>query len=979
MNVTDNLKLLRDYADNGDETAFRELVKRYVDLVYSAALRRVGGDAGLAQDVTQTVFTDLARKAKSLRNVELLGGWLHRHTGFVASNMVRSEQRRQIREQEAAQMNATHDSPDSIWQQLAPMLDDTIESLESEDRQAVLLRFFERHDFRHIGNALGVSDDAAQKRVSRAVEKLRGLLTARGVTLSVVLLSSILAGRVIGAAPAGLAGSVAGIALSGAAGGGLGLMLFNLTKSLSFKIAVVGTVAAVGVWLFLPRHSNSTSEPRGQLNSVTALVETTNVPLATGESPITASASQASSTNAVGKVLSLTIIAADSGQPVPNAELDYWLFEEGNIKHRKPLVADRFGACKVPVPDDTTHLILVSERDGFAETLLEWRPDHGEQIPAQYTLQLARAVPIGGQVVDPDGNPVAGATIGIGNRTEAGSETRPQSDDFGWPYYVTTKTDTQGHWQINRIGKGALRTITGAARHPDFVRSDIVPYNRSPEINTQLLAGTYITTLGRAVTVRGVVKGPDGQPVPNARVLVGIDGEENSREGKSENDGTFSIKGCQPSKGLITGDAKGFAATTMHVELTNNCGPFELILRQGKVVKLRVVDEDGNPVPKAQVYFNHFPEGFGGKETTPTQVEFSQQTDANGRLEWDSAPPDEKLGFDISANSFLGKNSVDVPADGIEHIITLQSGLTIAGTVVDAGTGRPIPCFRIITGWPNVGSFENTTNFTWSTIDRFWLNFSGGKFQYTYDEEVIGRVKDPTYVFKIEAEGYAPFITRCVRATERSVRFDVALARAATTKITVLSPDGRPEANVDIGLVSPGARLHLVPGGLSHENIQSGGTILLTDKQGEFGLPPDSTITTVIAAVPQGYAEATPAQLQADPVMNLLPWGRLEGTYLVNGQPATSKTLSIWYSSEVGFDSISCDGMAFKTKTDSEGRFAFAKVPAGNHEVTLIVGDMNSGWSESPLQKVTVVAGETTTITIGSSNQTDQANSNSTN
>src|SRR5215469_10752362 len=182
MNLTDNLKLLRDYADNGNEAAFRELVKRYVDLVYSAALRRVGGDAELAQDVTQTVFTDLARKAKSLRNVEMLSGWLHRHTGFVASNMVRSEHRRQIREQEAAQMNATHDSPDSVWQQLAPMLDDTIESLEPEDRQAILLRFFERQDFRHIGSAMGVSDDAAQNRVSRELEKLRGLLTGRGIT-----------------------------------------------------------------------------------------------------------------------------------------------------------------------------------------------------------------------------------------------------------------------------------------------------------------------------------------------------------------------------------------------------------------------------------------------------------------------------------------------------------------------------------------------------------------------------------------------------------------------------------------------------------------------------------------------------------------------------------------------------------------------------------------------------------------------------
>ena len=103
-------------------------------------------------------------------------------------------------------MNATlSESPDSLWQQLEPVLDETIEQLEPPDRQAILLRFFERRDFRSIGNALGISDDTAQKRVSRAIEKLRSLLVERGVTLSVVLLSALLAGRVINAAPVDLA------------------------------------------------------------------------------------------------------------------------------------------------------------------------------------------------------------------------------------------------------------------------------------------------------------------------------------------------------------------------------------------------------------------------------------------------------------------------------------------------------------------------------------------------------------------------------------------------------------------------------------------------------------------------------------------------------------------------------------------------------------------------------------------------------
>jgi RNA polymerase sigma factor (sigma-70 family) len=971
MNLTDSLKLLRDYADRGDEGAFRQLVEQYLDLVYSTAVRRVGGDAGLAQDVTQAVFTDLARKASSLRQVEMLGGWLHRHTGFVASNMVRSEQRRQVREQEAAQMNAISDSPDSLWQQMAPVLDDTIESLEPSDRQAVLLRFFERRDFRHIGNALGISDDAAQKRVSRALEKLRALLTERGVTLSVILLSSLLAGRVVMAAPAGMAGNVARIALSGTAAGGLGVALLKLTKAHAFKIALGGVAAATAIWLLASHRSTSTHEITPPVNSVVATTISTNTPKGNASST-TASAPSAVDTNATGKILLLNVVAADSGKPVPDVELDYWLWINGNVDHKKSLMATRMGVCKVSVPDDTTELILVSERDGFADTLLEWHPDHGEQIPAQYTLRVARAVPIGGTVVGPDGNPVAGAEVGFNNRPDPGLQTYPQSDDFGWPFWITATSDAQGHWQINRISKQAIRTIDGYATHPEFVASLAASPSRDFEAATQFLAGTYIFRLGHAAIVQGIVKDPDGNPVPNASVLVGQVGYLGSRTGKTSSDGTFSLPECLPGTNTITAGARGYAAATLEIDLTSNSGPFDLVLQPAHVLKLRVVDTDGNPVPHATVYLNTFLNGPEfGQRPAPLQIDFNRDTGADGRLEWDEAPAGD-LPLGVYVQGYMRNDDLKFRADGVEHVITLQHGFAISGTVSDATTGQPIPHFRIITGWPNINPIEHTTNATWSPIDRFWLSFDGGKFQYTYDETPIGNVKDPTYVFKFEADGYAPFISRCVPATEGSARFDVALVPAVPTEITVLSPDGTPEANVDIGLVSPGTRLSLIPGGLSRENIQSGGSLLQTDDQGQFALPPDSTITKVVAAGPHGYAEVTPAELAANPMIQMAPWGRLEGTYLTNGVPAVGWTLSIGFGPGGGLNLVSCDSQAFRTTTDSQGRFAFAEVPPGNRQVTLIQpfqADFNRGWSEWPLQSFSADPGETTTITIDKTNE----------
>ena len=452
-----SIKLLRDYAESGDEAAFRELVGRYIDLVYSTAVRRVGGDADLARDVAQVVFTDLAHKAKSLRDVELLGGWLHRHTGFVASTIVRGERRRQAREQETAAMNALQDSPDSLWQQMAPLLDETIDGLEAPDRQAIMLRFFERRDFRSVGAALGISDDAAQKRVTRAVEKLRELLASRGVTLTLALLSSFMAGRAVSAAPAGLALEVAKAALAGAASAtGITLALAKLAGSLSFKVALGAVALGAAAWLLLPGRSTQRPGPTRQGTTVAELRNKEGAAAPAAQSPLTATGPDSTLAGVPTNQLVLTIVAADVAKPVPGVQLDYWLWERGKVAHKQPLQADRFGVCAVPVPDGTTELLLVSRSDGFADTRLDWRPDRGEKIPAAYTLRVARSVPISGKVVDPDGEPVANAKVFFCTQLpDPALEKSPQSDDFAWPVLDNRdhrQPGTLAHWPHRQGG-----------------------------------------------------------------------------------------------------------------------------------------------------------------------------------------------------------------------------------------------------------------------------------------------------------------------------------------------------------------------------------------------------------------------------------------------------------------------------------------------------------------------------------------------
>lgn len=198
--MLDDVELLRRYAHQQDESAFSTLVARHVNLVYSAARRQSGGDADFAEDVAQAVFSDLARRARTLAAAvaggKPLTGWLYTSTRFAASSLRRAEKRRQVREHAAHAMNAdaqlTPNAPDSDWADLAPLLDEAISQLPQKDRDAVLLRFFDGKDLRGVGAVLGLSEDAARKRVSRALEQLRIRLAARGISTTVAALSGTL-------------------------------------------------------------------------------------------------------------------------------------------------------------------------------------------------------------------------------------------------------------------------------------------------------------------------------------------------------------------------------------------------------------------------------------------------------------------------------------------------------------------------------------------------------------------------------------------------------------------------------------------------------------------------------------------------------------------------------------------------------------------------------------------------------------------
>jgi RNA polymerase sigma factor (sigma-70 family) len=207
--TNDDMDLVRRYAHGGSEEAFAALVSRHVSLVHSAAMRRVR-DAHLAEEVTQTVFLVLARKARELGPTTVVPGWLHRTTCFVSAKALEIRRRRQLREQEAFMQSQLNDpgSDAGVWRQIEPILEDAVAALGAADRDAVVLRFFEGRSFKEVAAAMGASEAAAKMRVQRALEKLRTAFARRGLTVSAAVIAEAVSMHSIQAAPAGLASSV---------------------------------------------------------------------------------------------------------------------------------------------------------------------------------------------------------------------------------------------------------------------------------------------------------------------------------------------------------------------------------------------------------------------------------------------------------------------------------------------------------------------------------------------------------------------------------------------------------------------------------------------------------------------------------------------------------------------------------------------------------------------------------------------------
>jgi RNA polymerase sigma factor (sigma-70 family) len=928
-----DIELLESYARHGSEADFRELVERRINLVHSAALRESKGNVSQAEDITQAVFTELARRADALVRHPALAGWLYTCVRRMTANVRRAEGRRQQREQEAFTMNEllSPDPNDKLWQQLRPVLDDVMHELNEEDRMAVVLRFFEGRSLKDVGVALGLNENAARMRVERSLEKLRRFLSQRGVKSTAATLTAALALGSVSNASAAFAASVAAGALSSAASNSSAALLSTAWA----KIAAVGVAAVLTASLVVWHQVRANTANAGKAPSVIAAsqpstsINANAMDNATG--PISAPTNSAAPTQ-----MTLRVIEEETGAPLPRAKIYLAYFRDYDSAKVVKGVTDANGALGVDsLQPPFTSLNLFAAADGHVPKVVGWSFSHS--LPQEYTMKMPQGATVAGVVRDEAGKPIADARIEF---DVPGGNSEGQQENIQFGPDTAARTDTNGHWSCNMVPKD-IDHVSLLITHTNHAETQAAIGLDAPDANNSII------TMPAGFTIAGAVTDLNGMAIPKAKVRQVRMNSEGEASQKTDALGNFAFKNMKAGELMLAVQAEGFAPAVKTLQVTGPVTSLQFQLGPGCLLRGHVVDENGNPVPHAQVNTERDRMAF-------RKIVWSAKTGAAGRFEWDSAPQ-EPLSYSFRAEGFESSD-LSLVADGSDHEIKLahvqpgKSVIQITGTAVDADTGQPLDAFKV----------------QFRRVEPDWvvpLGFGTAGKDGTFTLSLPAGVAHTNYQLELEKEGYLPALSANLRAKDGNQTLAFKLQKGSGPSGIVLLPNGEPAANAAVYLCTSQSGVTLDGPARVNKGINTTTYLAYTDDTGKFSLPAASAPEGVVVVHDQGFAQLSMAAIAAASNITLQAWGRVEGSLALDAQPATNATIiashQITRYDDEGryFGFLTYD---FETTTDSAGKFSFEKVPPGSCEVFHRVNGF-----ESDNSLVSITPGVVTQLALG--------------
>ncbi len=602
------------------------------------------------------------------------------------------------------------------------------------------------------------------------------------------------------------------------------------------------------------------------------------------------------------------------------------------------------GRLVVEPPAKPPRFNVSIKQSGFGPYWVAWSSgSHPQSIPREFTAELEAAWSVGGTVVDSDGKPIDGVSVA----PSVDFKKRPgDTAQLGVGTHIAT--DAEGKWRFDCVPNSKSEVFV-AFNHPDF-RPVRRPLTRSEFGFARGQAAEAKIVLEPGLTVTGTVTDESGKPVAGA--LVRTKFLNDIRKAATDEHGNYRLIGCEPRMAKIVVSAKGRALDMREVRVDPEIDPVDFEMQPGGHVRIRVVDEQDNPIPKARIFFQR----WRGRIDYFEFDHVGQYTDENGVWEWNEAPLDE-FRADICRPGGMQLDEQSLIARDEEYVFRPPRALVVTGKVFDAVTKAPIETFRVI---PGLRNRDPRIRMNW--IPRESYQAAGGQYRIRLRNAYLA------HLVRIEADGYQVATSRDIKTDEGEVEIDFQLQPAKDIAATITSASGEPAAGAKIALGVAGSQISVKNGDIDDGSTYA--TRLDVDETGRFSIPGRDEPFQLVITHPTGFAYLKSTDGPVPSNVSLTPWARLEGTFRVGPRPAPTVEITLSIDSVHSYgDDVPNIFTHHDVVTDRVGRFVFGRAFPGNgrigRRISLTVDEGATEVVSSQKVSVELSAGETRQIDLG--------------